>query len=336
MEGIKKSAAVFLVLLSVFMTFGCQKQEESEKPAANKQSETVSTQEEPQEKVVSLPESIGTAESLIAVGTTEQNEPLLYTIGQNGKTYFYKKYVLQDGKWAGEQAEFQASCYEENSKMIVQRIFANHNYLYLVTAVILDQEKNTYNLFLYRYDKEKNKLKKINFDKLSYEDKDTKTKSEIFDLHFIDDNNFAAAYTSGKVIRYNLSTKETKEFEHPIYGNFCVADDMLYSSDMAKKNLIMLNLQSDSIDEKIAIDLGQNNYSFCTYNDEIYMACKSGIYVLDGNEVVKKVDGKVFSTYVIDENSAVLALNRDKDYFYVLFTQENSYKMYSYTTGEEN
>lgn len=118
MEGIKKSAAVFLVLLSVIMTFGCQKQEAqetSEKPAANKQSESVSKQEDPQEKVVSLPESIGTGESLITVGATEQNEPLLYTIGQNGNTYFYKKYVLQDGNWAGEQAEFQASCYEENS-----------------------------------------------------------------------------------------------------------------------------------------------------------------------------------------------------------------------------
>lgn len=69
---------------------------------------------------------------------------------------------------------------------------------------------------------------------------------------------------------------------------------MLYSSDMAKKNLIMLNLQSDSIDEKIAIDLGQNNYSFCTYNDEIYMACKSGIYALDGNESVKKWMEKYF------------------------------------------
>lgn len=335
MKGIKKSVVVVLVLASVFLTFGCQKQEESDKAVDNTQSESASKQEELQEKVVSLPESIGTGESLITVSTTEQNEPLLYTIGQNGQTYFYKKYVFQEGKWTGEQAEFQDSCYEENGKMIVQRIFPNHNYLYLVTAVILDQEKNTYNLFLYRYDKENNKLKKINFDKLSYEDKDTKTKSELFDLHFIDDDNFVAAYTSGKVIRYNLSTKKSKEFEHLIYGNFCATDDMLYSSDMAKKNLIMLNLQSDAIDEKIAIDLGQNNYNFCTYNGEIYMACKNGIYVLDGNEAVKKVDGKVFSTYVIDENSAVLALSRDKDNFYVLFTQGNSYKMYSYTIGEE-
>gem|GEM_PF-6174319 len=94
-----------------------------------------------------------------------------------------------------------------------------------------------------------------------------------------------------------------------------------------------------SPDESEKINLAiHTDYSFSPYSPSLaaYMACKNGIYALDGNEAVKKVDGKVFSTYVIDENSAVLALSRDTDYFYVLFTQGNSYKMYSYTAGEEN
>ncbi len=55
---------------------------------------------------------------------------------------------------------------------------------------------------------------------------------------------------------------------------------------------------------------------------------------MNGNEVQKMVDGKLFSTYVIDEKSQVIALCRDKKNFYMLFGQDNSYKLYSYAVDE--
>lgn len=45
----------------------------------------------------------------------------------------------------------------------------------------------------------------------------------------------------------------------------------------------------------------------------------------DDGEARKLVDGELFSTYVIDAKSQVIALCRDKGNFYMLFAQDNSY-----------
>lgn len=151
---------------------GCDEQRVSEDTENLKKSSV--SEEVIQEKIISLPEKIGIAESLIMFNATNAGEPLIYTIGENENGYYYMKYTFQD------------ECYKTNSKMIVQRVFGNNDFLYLVNAIVLDAEKNTYELSLYRYDKEKSKLKKVEFEQLSYVDKDTKAKYDVFDLQFID------------------------------------------------------------------------------------------------------------------------------------------------------
>lgn len=332
MRLIKKSVTSCVLLFSIIAMVGCGEQRVSEDTEKLKKGNV--SEEVIQEKIISLPEKIGVAESLIMFNATNAGEPLIYTIGENENGYYYMKYTFQDDGWISEEAEFQDECYKTNSKMIVQRVFGNNDFLYLVNAIVLDAEKNTYELSLYRYDKGKNKLKKVEFEQLSYEDKDTKTKYEVFDLQFIDDQNFVAAYNSGMFVRYNLLENKCYEFEQPLFGNFCVFNNKLYTGDMAKKKVLGFNLDSSCVDEEIQLDLQNNGYNFCTYDDEVYVGCKNGIYALNGTEAQKLIDGSVFSTYVIDEKSQVVALCRNEENFYVLFAQGNAYKLYSYAIVE--
>lgn len=332
MRLIKKSVTSCVLLFSIIAMMGCGEQRVSENTENLKKSNV--SEEVIQEKIISLPEKIGVAESLIMFNATNAGEPLIYTIGENENGYYYMKYTFQDDDWISEEAEFQDECYKTNSKMIVQRVFGNNDFLYLVNAIVLDAEKNTYELSLYRYDKEKNKLKKVEFEQLSYEDKDTKTKYEVFDLQFIDDQNFVAAYNSGMFVRYNLLENKCYEFEQPLFGNFCVFNNELYTGDMAKKKVLGFNLDSSCVDEEIQLDLQSNGYNFCTYDDEVYVGCKNGIFALNGTEAQKLIDGSVFSTYAIDEKSQVVALCRNEENFYVLFAQGNAYKLYSYAIVE--
>lgn len=335
---IKKSIISFVLLFSIIAMVGCGEQrvsEDTDNLNKSKVPEKSNVSEEViQEKIISLPEKIGVAESLIMFHATDAGEPQIYTIGENADRYYYMKYTFRDGDWLSEEAEFQDECNKKNSKMIVQRVFENNDFLYLVNALILDAKKNTYELSLYRYNKKKNKLKKVEFERLSYEDKDTKTKYDVFDLQFIDDQNFVAAYNSGMFVRYNILEKKYYKYEQPLFGNFCVFDNRLYTSDMAKKKVLGFNLDSSCVDEEIQLDLQSYGYNFCTYDEEIYVGCKNGIFALNGTEAQKLIDGKVFSTYVIDEKSKVIALCRDDENFYMLFAQGNAYKLYSYAIIE--
>lgn len=243
---------------------GCDEQRVSEDTENLKKSSV--SEEVIQEKIISLPEKIGIAESLIMFNATNAGEPLIYTIGENENGYYYMKYTFQD------------ECYKTNSKMIVQRVFGNNDFLYLVNAIVLDAEKNTYELSLYRYDKEKNKLKKVEFEQLSYVDKDTKAKYDVFDLQFIDDQNFVVVYNSGMFVRYNLLENKCYEYEQHLFGNFCVLNNELYTGDMAKKKVLGFNLDSSCVDEEIQLDLQNNGYNFCTYDEEVYVGCKNGIF----------------------------------------------------------
>lgn len=332
MRLIKKNIISCVLLFCIVVMAGCGEQgvsEETENPQKSNVPENVS-----QEKIISIPEKIGINESLIMFNATNAGEPLIYTIGENENGYYYMKYTFQDGEWISEEAEFQDEYRKRNSNWIVQRVFAYKDFLYLVSALVVDAKKNTYELSLYRYDKKKNKLKKVEFEQLSYEDKDTKTKYEVFDLQFVDDQNFVAAYNSGLFVRYNLLENKRYKYEQNLSGNFCVFDNILYTGDMEKKKVIGFNLDSSCVDEEIPLDMQNNGYNFCTYDNEVYVGCKNGIFALNGTEAQKLIDGSVFSTYVIDEKSQVIALCRDKENFYVLFTQGNAYKLYSYTIAE--
>lgn len=332
MRLIKKSIASGVLLFSIIAMVGCADTRVNEDTGILKKGNV--SEQANQEKIISLPEKIGSAESLIMFNSTNAGEPLIYTIGENENGYYYMKYTFQDGNWNSEEAEFQDECHKTNSKMIVQRVFKNNDFLYLVNAIVLDAEKNTYELSLYRYDKGKNKLNKVEFDQLSYEDKDTKTKYDVFDLQFIDDQNFIAAYNSGMFVRYNLSENKCYDYEQRLYGNFCVFDNRLYTGDMAKKRVLGYNLDLSCVDDEIQLDLQSNGYNFCVYDEEVYVGCKNGIFALNGTEAQQLIDGAGFSTYVMDEKSQVIALCRDEDNFYVLFAQGNAYKLYSYSIVE--
>ena len=147
---VKKVIVCCFVVLSLTMIAGCEQQETNEKSTTNIQmNDEVKSIEK--EKLISLPEDIGNSESLIMFNQTNLGKPLLYTIGQDKQGYFYKKYTYEGNEWISEQAEFQDACYKHNKEMIVQRVFNHEDFLYLITAVVIDPEKNDYDLFLYRY-----------------------------------------------------------------------------------------------------------------------------------------------------------------------------------------
>ncbi len=335
MKGMRRGVIFCVMFMSLVFMAGCSESEnaKSGNTSAPAPKESVSEQEV-KEKYISMPENIGVSESLIAFNQTGDGSPLIYTIGQKGTEYYYTKYVFEDDKWLSEKAEFQDQLKKVNSEMLAQRVFMKDDFLYLVNAVILDKEKNTYELFLYRYDKDKDKLKKIKFDKLSYTDETTKAKYDMFDMQFIDDKNFAAAYNSGKLLCYNLDENTSKEYTGQIYGNFKVYDNKLFTGDLANKKITCIDLQSLNVCDEIEIDLQESGYNFCTYGDEIYVGCKNGIFALNGTEAEKLIDGTGFSTYALDDNSKVIALCRDNKNFYMLFAQGNSYKFYSYPVVE--
>ena len=329
---ITKKLTCFIVLISITLTMGCNEtvNQEDTPPVQ----ENLISEPEIQEKYISFPEKVGVKESLIMFNQTKDGLPLIYTIGQKETEYYYTKYVLENNKWVSEEAEFQDKINKVNNKMLVQRVFIRGDFLYLVNAIILDKEKNQYDLFLYQYDVKKDKLKKMQFDQLTYTDENTNVSYSIFDMQFIDDDNFVTAYQSGKLICHNLSKNTSKEFNGQIYGNFKVFGDEIFTADSAKKNIISIDWPSLSVNDEIALDLQAFGYNFCVYGDEIYVGCKNGIFSLSGSEAKKVIDGTYFSTYAINDNSQIIALCRDNNHFYMLFSEGNSYKLYAYPVVE--
>lgn len=332
MKSVPKKLTCFIVLISIILTTGCNEtvNQENTPPAQ----EDSSSEPKSQEKYISLPEKMGVNESLIMFNQTETGQPLIYTIGQEEMKYYYTKYIFENNEWISEKAEFQDAVNKENSKMPVQRVFIRGNFLYLVNAIILNKEKNQYDLLLYQYDLKKDKLKKLKFDQLTYTDESTGASYSIFDMQFIDDENFVAAYQSGKLICYNLPENTIKEYNGQIYGNFKVFQDEIFTGDSAKKNIIGIDLPSLNASDEITLDLQTNGYNFCAFGDELYVGCKNGIFSLSGSEAKKIIDGTCFSTYAINDNSQIVALCRDNDQFYVLFSEGNSYKFYAYPVVE--
>ena len=126
MRLIKKSIASGVVLFSIIAMVGCADTRVNEDTGILKKGNV--SEQANQEKIISLPEKIGSEESLIMFNSTNAGEPLIYTIGENENGYYYMKYTFQDGNWNSEEAEFQDECHKMNKKNNAIDVYA-HTYM---------------------------------------------------------------------------------------------------------------------------------------------------------------------------------------------------------------
>lgn len=324
MKNVKYIIGVFLLVMTVCTACGkAGKTEEQGAPPSETIRENIS-----QEKLLSLPSEIGSTESLIMYNQTEDGYPLIYTIGQEGNgQYYYRKYVF-DSDWVKEEAEFQESVKQENSNMIIQRVFCNNDKMYLVNATMLDEGKD-YELSMYQYDKAKKRLSKMDFARLAYEDS-SNVKYEMFDMQFSDNSDFVAAYNSGEFIYYKANEKKSIDYTQKLYGNFKVSEKKLYTSDLSRKKIIGIDLETKEVVDQFELELQQSGYNFCMDGEDLYIACRSGIYKLENGKAEQIINGETFTPYVLDDEANIVSMSKKGNTFFILFSRKNSYAFYSY------
>lgn len=326
----KIKCIISIVLIAMVVCTACGEEKAVKTESRIENPSKSLNQKKPTEKLLPLPKEIGYTESLIMYGQTQEGMPLIYTIGQQKEgQYYYNKYVYGTD-WTKEEAEFQKIIKKKNKNMLIQRIFCNGEKIYLVNVTILPGKEKEYNLSLYQYDKEKPELVKIDINDMVYEDKDTKVKYALADMQF-NKNDFVLGYNSGKFYLYNEKKKKRVDYTQKLYGNYKVFDGKLYTSEISKKKIIGLDLESKEVTEQFELDLQQTGYNFCTDDEELFVACKNGVYRLENEKAEQIVSGDIFTPYVLDDAANIVALNKKGNTFYILFSRDNAYEFYSYT-----